>query len=123
MRLPFLQRPVQTRASSSGLRRVVRATLALAALVLPVVAGIPVLESASASEKKLTERHYTMAPAAPKAQTWAEARAKSDGCMTCHTETDQHTMHANPGVVLGCTDCHGGDNSIRRAEKGPEADR
>jgi hypothetical protein len=106
-----LMRPVATRV------------LACAALLLAVVAGVTVFDSASASERKLTERHYTMAPAAPKAQTWVEARAKSDGCMTCHTETDQHTMHANPGVVLGCADCHGGDNSIRRAEKGPEAER
>ncbi|NBU59517.1 MAG: hypothetical protein EBS23_07085, partial [Betaproteobacteria bacterium] len=89
----------------------------------PLIAGLTLFDSAVASEKKLTERNYVMAPAAPKAQTWAEARAKSDGCMTCHTETDQHTMHANPGVVIGCTDCHGGDNSIRRAEKGPEAER
>ncbi len=97
--------------------------LACTALVLPAVFGALVFDSANASEKKLTERHYVMAPAAPKAQTWAQAKGKSDGCMTCHSETDQHTMHANPGVVLGCTDCHGGDNSIRRAEKGPEADR
>jgi len=29
--------------------------------------------------------------------------------MSCHIATDRHTMHQNPGVVLGCTDCHGGD--------------
>ena len=33
--------------------------------------------------------------------------------MSCHTATDQHTMHSNPGVILGCTDCHGGDPSIQ----------
>ncbi|MFZ6773538.1 hypothetical protein ACO0LB_12560 [Undibacterium sp. SXout7W] len=32
--------------------------------------------------------------------------------MSCHTVTDRHTMHANPGVVLGCTDCHGGNSAI-----------
>ncbi|HUP29902.1 MAG TPA: hypothetical protein VM122_07000, partial [Usitatibacter sp.] len=32
--------------------------------------------------------------------------------MTCHTATDSHTMHQNPAVVLGCTDCHGGDARI-----------
>ena len=42
-------------------------------------------------------------------QTPAEADAKSAGCMDCHTTTDAHTMHASPNVVLGCTDCHGGN--------------
>ncbi|HEV7868056.1 MAG TPA: hypothetical protein VGO90_10270 [Chthoniobacteraceae bacterium] len=42
-------------------------------------------------------------------QTPASAAAKSAGCIECHTSTDAHTMHASPNVVLGCTDCHGGD--------------
>lgn len=42
-------------------------------------------------------------------QTWDEAKRKSAGCMECHTKTDSHTMHTSPNVVLGCTDCHGGD--------------
>src|SRR5215831_12470988 len=49
------------------------------------------------------------APPAPERQSVAEAEAKSAGCITCHTATDSHTMHQNPGVVLGCADCHGGD--------------
>jgi hypothetical protein len=52
------------------------------------------------------------APPAPERQTVEEAQAKSRGCMTCHTETDRKTMHQNPGVILGCTDCHGGDASV-----------
>ena len=42
-------------------------------------------------------------------QTPEAASAKSVGCMDCHKTTDTHTMHASPNVVLGCTDCHGGD--------------
>src|SRR5262249_41393252 len=49
------------------------------------------------------------APPAPERQSVAEADAKSAGCISCHTATDRHTMHQNPGVVLGCADCHGGD--------------
>src|SRR5215471_15920636 len=49
------------------------------------------------------------APPAPERQSVAEAEAKSAGCVSCHTSTDRHTMHQNPGVVLGCADCHGGD--------------
>jgi hypothetical protein len=36
----------------------------------------------------------------------------SRGCVTCHTTTDQPTMHASPAVTLGCTDCHGGNASV-----------
>jgi hypothetical protein len=42
-------------------------------------------------------------------QTQAEANRKSAGCVQCHTSTDAHTMHTSPNVVLGCTDCHGGN--------------
>ncbi|MBI3848712.1 MAG: hypothetical protein HY298_00265 [Verrucomicrobia bacterium] len=34
---------------------------------------------------------------------------KSRGCLECHKGIDQPTMHASPNVVLGCTDCHGGN--------------
>ena len=55
---------------------------------------------------------YVTAPPAPESQTQAEASKKTLGCLSCHTSTDRHTMHANPGVVLGCTDCHGGDAKV-----------
>src|SRR5262249_43236250 len=45
-------------------------------------------------------------------QSQEAARAKSTGCMSCHTATDEPTMHPSQGVHLGCTDCHGGDNSV-----------
>ena len=42
-------------------------------------------------------------------QTWDGANRKSAGCIQCHTTTDAHTMHTSTNVVLGCTDCHGGN--------------
>ena len=33
-------------------------------------------------------------------------------CESCHTASDTWTMHKSPAVVLGCTDCHGGDARI-----------
>jgi len=54
-------------------------------------------------------------PPAPESQTVEQAHAKSVGCMSCHTATDRHTMHQNPGVILGCTDCHGGDAKVDAA--------
>ncbi|TAJ51579.1 MAG: hypothetical protein EPO48_13115 [Nevskiaceae bacterium] len=58
-------------------------------------------------------RNYTTTPASPSSQSPAEAEAKSAGCRSCHSDTDRLSMHANPAVVLGCTDCHGGNASIR----------
>jgi hypothetical protein len=40
-------------------------------------------------------------------QTQAEANAKSVGCLQCHQGVEP--MHKAEHVVLGCTDCHGGD--------------
>ena len=54
---------------------------------------------------------WAAAPA-PRAQTPADAQAKSAGCISCHTSTDDATMHVNPAVVLGCVDCHGGDAGV-----------
>lgn len=59
------------------------------------------------------EPKYVTAPSAPKSQTDEEMRAKTEGCQTCHTQTDSNTMHLNPAVKLGCTDCHGGDANVR----------
>lgn len=58
------------------------------------------------------ERVYDPIPPAPRSQSVEAADAKSAGCMSCHTETDSKSMHASPGVVLGCTDCHGGDAEV-----------
>ncbi len=70
--------------------------LRLAALLIALLAAAPSLA----------------APPAPRAQTPAEAAAKSSGCISCHTASDDATMHVTPAVVLGCTDCHGGDASV-----------
>jgi hypothetical protein len=45
-------------------------------------------------------------------QSQAEADAKSAGCISCHTATDEPTMHPTRTVVLGCTDCHGGNAGV-----------
>ncbi len=75
---------------------------------------MPLWTAASEGERAV-ERSYVTAPAAPSGQTAEQAAAKSAGCATCHTQTDQPTMHASAAVVLGCTDCHGGDALVRRA--------
>lgn len=93
--------------------------LRLAALLWALAAA-----PATASEAyHAVERSYPVYPAAPARQTPSEAAAKSGGCLDCHTATDLPTMHASPGVVLGCTDCHGGDAGVRfmGGAKAPDA--
>ena len=67
----------------------------------------------AADEEEPQHIDYPVYPPAPISQSWEQADAKSNGCITCHTATDRKTMHASPAVVLGCTDCHGGDATVR----------
>ena len=80
-----------------------------------LLAMIPLMGVAIASEGEApVARDYARvrtAPA-PKWQTQADADAKSTGCISCHTASDEATMHAPKSVVLGCTDCHGGDAKV-----------
>ena len=55
---------------------------------------------------------YEMAPPSPKSQSQTAVDMKSKGCVSCHKESDTFTMHNNPAVKLGCTDCHGGNASV-----------
>jgi hypothetical protein len=73
--------------------------------------------SASSAEKPVT-RHYVTAPNAPANQTAAQVEAGSTGCVSCHTESDEKTMHSNPAVKLSCTDCHGGNASVFNPDPG-----
>jgi hypothetical protein len=45
-------------------------------------------------------------------QSQEQAARQSSGCISCHTSTDEPTMHPTRTVFLGCTDCHGGNSSI-----------
>ncbi len=93
----------------TGVRLAAVAVLAaLAAAVTPGLAG---------EGESPVPRDYVRvaAPPAPRDQTQAQADAKSAGCRSCHAATDEWTMHAPKSVVLGCTDCHGGDTAVSAA--------
>ena len=79
---------------------------------LVAVLAFAAIGSAVAHEEQAVIRNYTTAPAAPAFQTWEDAGKKSAGCVSCHTQSDRKTMHANEAVVLGCTDCHGGNANV-----------
>jgi hypothetical protein len=49
---------------------------------------------------------------AVRGQSQEEADRKSAGCISCHTSTDEPTMHPTKTILLGCTDCHGGNSSV-----------
>ena len=94
-----------------------RLAVAAAALVASAVLGTSYV--GAAEKEKPVARDYSLVRAAPapRTQDWAAARTKSgeartSGCMSCHYESDAHTMHRSPAVVLGCTDCHGGNPAI-----------
>jgi hypothetical protein len=50
-------------------------------------------------------------------QTLEAQRAKSEGCLSAKCHVGIEPMHASPGVLLGCTDCHGGRaDTVRKDE-------
>ena len=63
-----------------------------------------------ASSKPLTRA--LQEKASFRGESQEEADRKSTGCISCHTSTDEATMHPTKTVRLGCTDCHGGNSSI-----------
>jgi len=76
-----------------------------AALVLTALAALTFANT----EEEPVARTYVGAPPAPERQTSADVSRKSEGCVSCHTASDNPSMHQNPAVLLGCIDCHGGD--------------
>ena len=86
---------------------------ALLGLIALVCWFLPASSAFAAGGETPQDIEYVTHPPAPAKQPQSAADKKTAGCLTCHTQTDQATMHDNPGVVLGCTDCHGGDPSVR----------
>ncbi|MEQ9641316.1 MAG: hypothetical protein RIM84_14925 [Alphaproteobacteria bacterium] len=82
-------------------------------LVFALAGGAANLTQAAEGEKPV-DRVYVTAPSAPQFQSWEQAEQKSAGCVSCHESSDLKTMHRNPAVILGCTDCHGGDATVMR---------
>ncbi|MGB1557785.1 MAG: hypothetical protein ACPHCJ_08360, partial [Oceanococcaceae bacterium] len=83
---------------------------------------VPLALAAGGEKAQYVKYEYT--PPAPAQQTREEVRAKSVGCLSCHTKTDQATMHKQPGILIGCTDCHGGSSDVAvpaGAQPGTEA--
>jgi hypothetical protein len=87
-----------------------------AVAMLVAALGLPQLQASEVEKAVARDYHLVRAAPAPRTQEWADADAKSAGCISCHSASDAHTMHRSPAVVLGCVDCHGGNPAIRRPE-------
>ncbi len=48
-------------------------------------------------------------------QSQADVDRKNSGCVSCHTSTDEPSMHPTGTVRLACIDCHGGDSTATLA--------
>ena len=68
-------------------------------------------------------REYPVYANAPAAQLPSAVTAKNNGCMSCHIETDQPSMHASRAVNLACVDCHGGNHEVRRPDGASPGDQ
>lgn len=82
-------------------------------LLICAALAVPAAMLRASEDEAPVARVYVTAPPAPMSQSAQQAAAKSAGCASCHTATDQPSMHASPAVVLGCTDCHGGNAAVR----------
>src|SRR6266851_4010334 len=74
------------------------------------VSALSFFIAAYASSKPPVQARQESAPF--RVQSQGEAGRKSSGCISCHTTTDEPTMHPTKTVQLGCTDCHGGNSSV-----------
>jgi len=102
--------PILPARGAGGVRRMLAPLLALALLA----GGLGMQPLAASEDERPVRRDYGLvrAAAAPQGQSMADAQAKSAGCLSCHTQSDQPTMHVTPAVQLGCTDCHGGNPKV-----------
>ncbi len=99
-------------------RHGMRFSCSAVALALMFISSIA---AASEGEKprNINYPHYSPAPAK---QEPAAAELKSAGCVSCHTASDAASMHQSDAVVLGCTDCHGGEAAVFRPKGAPQTD-
>jgi hypothetical protein len=95
-----------------GVSQLAKKALIGATLVASMFVGASQLGASGGETPVVRDYSLVRASPAPRTQEWDEAETKSAGCQSCHLGSDAHTMHRSPAVVLGCTDCHGGNPTI-----------
>ena len=81
-------------------------------LLVLLVGSIPFLPAVIGIHSRIAAAAAQEPQNLMRGQSQEEADRKSSGCVSCHTATDEPTMHPSKGVHLGCTDCHGGNVSV-----------
>jgi hypothetical protein len=79
----------------------------LCVLCVSALSFLLVLYAESPSKVQAKQETFSV-----RGQSQEEADRKSSGCISCHTSTDEPTMHPTKTFFLGCTDCHGGNSSV-----------
>ena len=81
-------------------------------LIALFVAAIPIFLATFDTDSRIASASAQELQNPIRGQSQEDADRKSSGCISCHTATDEPTMHPSQGVHLGCTDCHGGNVSV-----------
>ncbi|HTX14588.1 MAG TPA: hypothetical protein VMD77_04770, partial [Candidatus Baltobacteraceae bacterium] len=87
-------------------------------LIMLVAVGLALAAdsgSRAQTEQSTSQRQSDALKASPEGQSWADVERKNAGCVSCHTTTDEPTMHPTGTVRLACIDCHGGDSNVHVA--------
>src|SRR5689334_21706408 len=84
-------------------RRSLQSLCVLCAYALSLVFAVYAEPAPKTATKRAITRSVT--------QSQGEIARKSSGCVSCHTSTDEPTMHPTKTVHLACTECHGGNSS------------
>src|SRR3954463_15094511 len=91
-----------------------RKDLGYRSILLSCLLWTGVLAASTTRDLKVAPTGVSQQPQTVKSsmETPDEARAASVGCISCHTKTDEASMHPSGTVTLGCATCHGGDPAV-----------
>jgi hypothetical protein len=88
--------------STTALQRIVQRR-GVVIFVLAIAAAVP-LQGGSHAQSPAQQL-----PQSRLGQSQSGVDRKNSGCVSCHTATDEPSMHPTGTVRLACVDCHGGD--------------
>jgi hypothetical protein len=89
---------------ATALRRKVRRRGVVIFVLASAIAAVLLLEGRSHAQSASQQPQRSVV-----GQSQSEVDRKNTGCVSCHTSTDEPSMHPTGTVRLACVDCHGGD--------------
>src|SRR5579862_4723602 len=96
-----------TNIATTRSRNMKRATVSLLATLAAL--GVSLLFERRSHAQSNPQQHQLLR------QSQADVDRKNSGCVSCHTTTDEPSMHPTGTVRLACIDCHGGDSTATLA--------